>query len=256
MRILIGISAALVIGLASPASADPAIWDGFYIGANAGYGWQDSEFVMEEGGAWSTVDPQIQSVIADGGTGDMDADGILGGIHGGFNFAFDRWVAGFEADISFTSLEDTRTEGPLTEPVNNLDFTFRQDIKTTYLATLRPRFGLSIKQTLFFVTGGLAVAEVEVGSAITGQLDPMATGPDYTSYGSTTDTLFGWTIGAGFEEMFAPNWSFKAEYNYYDFEDATFSSNSTAAAYPGYSESVDVDLDMHVVRAGISYHFN
>ena len=41
----------------------------------------------------------------------------------------------------------------------------------------------------------------------------------FTTNGNHKD---GYTVGAGLEYMFAPNWSAKAEYQYYNFGNTTF----------------------------------
>ncbi|MBN9604871.1 MAG: outer membrane beta-barrel protein, partial [Afipia felis] len=56
------------------------------------------------------------------------------------------------------------------------------------------------------------------------------------------------TVGAGLEYMFAPAWSAKIEYQYYNFDhtNLAFASGST----------VSYRDDLHTVKAGINYHFN
>jgi outer membrane immunogenic protein len=38
----------------------------------------------------------------------------------------------------------------------------------------------------------------------------------YGTTGSFSETRAGWTLGGGLEWMFAPHWTHKAEYLYYD----------------------------------------
>lgn len=96
MRIsLLASAAALVgLGLAAPAAAAdmsgryPApyvqpvpvfTWTGFYVGANAGYGWGSSTF--------------------------DNPGGFIGGFQAGYNFQFaSPFVLGIEADLSFTGM--------------------------------------------------------------------------------------------------------------------------------------------------------
>jgi outer membrane immunogenic protein len=59
----------------------------------------------------------------------------------------------------------------------------------------------------------------------------------------------GYTIGAGLEYMFAPNWSAKAEYQYYNFGDAHF----TAGPLVG---TGNFTTDDHTIKAGLNYRFN
>ncbi|MGY3295025.1 opacity protein-like surface antigen [Bradyrhizobium sp. LM3.6] len=59
----------------------------------------------------------------------------------------------------------------------------------------------------------------------------------------------GYTVGAGLEYMFAPNWSAKAEYQYYNFGDAHFIGGPLAG-------SGNFTTDDHTIKAGVNYRFN
>lgn len=65
--------------------------------------------------------------------------------------------------------------------------------------------------------------------------------------GGVGETRTGWTVGAGVEVGFAPNWSAKLEYNYMDF------GNDRASFGP--TDAFNIDQQMHVVKAGINYRF-
>ncbi|MFL6820828.1 MAG: outer membrane protein, partial [Bradyrhizobium sp.] len=55
--------------------------------------------------------------------------------------------------------------------------------------------------------------------------------------------------GAGLEYMFAPNWSAKAEYQYYDFGSTTFVSG------PAPIVGARIRDDEHTAKVGINYRF-
>src|SRR6266403_799846 len=67
--------------------------------------------------------------------------------------------------------------------------------------------------------------------------------------GSVTGRL-GYTVGAGLEYMFAPNWSAKAEYQYYNFGDTTFTTGPAAIVGVRFRD------DEHTLKAGLNYRFN
>jgi outer membrane immunogenic protein len=71
-------------GYAPAAAAAPMSWTGFYIGANAGYGW--------------------------GTAGSYSPGGFLGGLQAGYNWQFtgSAFVAGLETDFAWTGMN----EGP------------------------------------------------------------------------------------------------------------------------------------------------
>jgi outer membrane immunogenic protein len=162
---------------AGPASATAASfdWSGFYAGATAGYGWDRSQF-CENGAECSDT---------------YDIKGFAGGGTLGYNWQTGGWVFGLEGDISYASI-DGSTPG-------NDSFGCGTECRTEvqWFATLRGRAGPTFDRLLLFVTGGLAVAHLEAGFV-------------GSPFGSATRT--GWTLGAGVEWAFAPDWSAKLEY--------------------------------------------
>ncbi len=64
-------------------------------------------------------------------------------------------------------------------------------------------------------------------------------------------TRGGWTVGAGWEYAFAPNWSAKIEYNYMDFG----SSSPTFTSAAGATTSFNIDQTAHLALFGINYRF-
>lgn len=135
----------------------------------------------------------------------IEPSGVFGGLQLGYNWQFNpNWVVGVETDISATDINDA----------------FPQHFD--YVGTLRGRIGYTWDRTMLYATGGLAYAEAGIGGF--------------------HHTHIGWTIGAGLEWAFAPNWSAKAEYLYIDLEDKVY-----PAVWVGY--------DIHTVRLGVNYRF-
>jgi len=103
------------------------------------------------------------------------------------------------------------------------------DIKGTELCDVRLTVTCHSKlDSLYSATGRLGYAApgplgpmlffVKVGGAWTDQklsVSGLANEGSFAQSGSATRT--GWTVGTGFEYMFAPSWSTKIEYDYYDF---------------------------------------
>lgn len=145
-----------------------------------------------------------------------------------------------------------------------------------WLGTVRGRLGVLAAPTLLvYGTGGLAYGEAKASTTISqtascifgtvGSSCPGA-GGQTVSYGSTgafSETRAGWTLGGGLEWMFAPHWTFKAEYLYYDLGKETLNlppltGNATGcAASPCWSANAQstAHFNGNVVRVGINYFF-
>jgi outer membrane immunogenic protein len=241
-----------------PVKAPPIIpvvptWDGFYVGVNGGYSWGPWGSTSTTGifpGFLTTFDPHV--------------NGWVFGGQAGFNRQIDaRWVIGAEADLQATgeraSAAGART---FTLPISS-DFhvvttqTTADEWKFPWFATIRARGGLLVDpQTLFYVTGGLAVGEfrfansfVQTSQLFLGQTSTTPAGPAVTvaSAFSANTTRVGAAIGAGIERKLSPNWSVKGEYLYLDFGTDTF--------FPGTGFDTNVRLHDHIFRLGINYQF-
>src|SRR6266702_1970615 len=70
-----------------------------------------------------------------------------------------------------------------------------------------------------------------------------------TAFVIAGDHRNGYTVGAGLAYMFAPNWSAKAEYQYYNFGDAHFTGGPLAG-------TGKFTTDDHTIKAGVNYRFN
>ena len=70
-----------------------------------------------------------------------------------------------------------------------------------------------------------------------------------TNFTATVNNKDGYTVGAGLEYMFAPNWSAKAEYQYYNFGNTTFTAPAAVAG-------TRFRDDEHTVKVGVNYYFN
>lgn len=189
-------AADLPVYQAEPAYVAPVAydWTGLYVGVNGGYVFGDSDF-------------------------GLDPDGWMIGGTVGYNQQFGQWVAGIEADLAYTDVDDSVSVGVASASFD-LD----------YLATVRGRIGYAWDRTLLYATGGVAFGRTSV------RLDNGVVAV------RSRDTSVGWVVGAGVEYAFTDNWSAKAEYNYIDLGDVDA---------PG----GDVDFNAHVVKVGLNYKF-
>jgi len=109
------------------------------------------------------------------------------------------------------------------------------------LGSVTGRLGYTWGPALLYAKGGYAWRDNNnLGATVAGV--PVA----FTTDSNHKD---GYTVGAGLEYMFAPNWSAKAEYQYYNFGKTTFTS--------GPADIVGSSLrnDEHTVKVGVNYRF-
>lgn len=200
-------------------------WTGFYIGLNAGVGWQDksSVYVTTPSGAITSVS-----------TGNSSA-GFIGGGQIGYNYQMGSWVLGVEADIQYADVGGKVNWGPYSWWGNGGG-------NDQYFGTVRARIGYAIDHWLLYATGGFAYGGFNSNWA-----------------GGSSDTT-GWTVGGGVEYAFTQNWTVKLEGLYLNMNN----NNQTLAFFnpPGgvlpagtYTAVGQSSKGAGVVRVGVNYKF-
>ena len=195
-------------------------WTGFYVGGHVGYGWGDKD--------WTFPPPSDPPGV------NFDVDGFLGGGQIGFNWQAGNWVFGIEGEFSWSGIDGAATLTPPGSP----SATFSSELN--WIATLTGRIGYAWNNWLWYVKGGGAWADEDHSISSVGTPTAAASG-----------SASGWTIGGGAEYGFAPNWSARVEYSYYDFGSKTYTF--TAAGSP--AEDLAIDQQIHAVKFGINYRF-
>jgi outer membrane immunogenic protein len=222
------LSAAALIAFAAPAAAadiaprpytkapPPTVpaaiynWTGFYIGGHIGGAFAGNNSLEGNGGRF------------------------LGGVQGGFDYQFaPNWVTGIEAEYSWM----TRNNNGVTFP-GGVVVTDRQD----QLGSVTGRFGYTWGPGLLYAKGGYAFRGNGNNVGVTVGGVPAA----FATTGHHND---GWTVGTGLEYMFAPNWSAKAEYQYYNFGSTTFTAGPAPIVGQRFRD------DDHTVKVGVNYRF-
>jgi outer membrane immunogenic protein len=174
-------------------------WTGAYLGVNGGWGWTT--------------------------TSGLDAKGVLGGGQIGYNYQIGNFVLGIEGDGAFANISQT-----VTATAGSPSATFKDDA----LASLRGRFGIAIKDVLFYATAGGGWGQSQFsGTTLAG----------LTVSGKTWQS--GWTAGGGIEYAFVPNWSIKLEYLHYGLGGVTFSGLTNSR-----------NLDIETAKVGVNYLFH
>ena len=255
--------AALGIGvgvLASPAAAQESAWSGFYVGANAGVTWSDSQadVAVRTIGNAPVVTPPIvvppSDITAINSAAHFDSKhhtGFTGGAEAGYNYVMDGGLLlGIETDISVYDITGGKANSvniPVAGPTPYA-FSLTQTVDTDFLWTLRPRIGYAMDNILVFATGGLALTTTNYQA----RLVDSRTSANTVLIDNDSKTKTGWTIGGGAAYAFTPNISLKGEYLFQNFGHTDFSGTSTNG-YLGYD--VDIHLKSHMFRAGLDYRF-
>jgi hypothetical protein len=143
-------------------------WAGPYVGVNAGVVWgrSDQTSAPSAGLADPAQIPVTLSVLLPRlqGTRNFDTS-FTGGAQIGYNWQFNQWVFGLEADFNYVGLDNTFAFSAPTSS-SGTSVTVAQSTSVDWLATFRGRLGFAINNVLLYGTGGLAVGKVGFDSAI------------------------------------------------------------------------------------------
>jgi opacity protein-like surface antigen len=228
-------------GDGTPPSTPPTLpvsWTGIYIGVHGG-GTQTSssnEAYCSDGGDTGG------SCGGDSGSfqeGSLDFSGANGGggVQAGGRAQFGILVVGFEIDV--TRMEGTNSE---TYASANSEFFYDTTVSQSmrWFGTTRATAGIAFGNILVFVTGGVAVADVEYGVGVQG-------------FGNVQKsvTQVGWTGGGGFEIGLGLI-SFRGEYLHFDLGDETLAYGTGGLA----TTASQFDNSGNTFRFGINFRLN
>jgi outer membrane immunogenic protein len=200
----------------APAYAAPIYnWTGFYLGAHLG-GVFGGDYNFN-GLAVTNNDARF-----------------MGGVQAGVDWQFSgtNWVIGAEGQYSWLSKNDAAAVFPG-------GYVYSNDQRG--LGSVTARFGYSFGPALAYVKGGYAYAD---------NRETVTLGGVPIAFMLDANHNHGWTVGGGVEYMFAPNWSAKAEYQYYGFGDSRFQAPAALVPFGTFHN------DEHAVKAGVNYRFN
>lgn len=223
----------------APALAPYYNWSGFYIGANAGYGFGRATTTF-------TLAGPILGTIPLGSTS-TSPSGLIAGGQAGINWQAGALVFGLEADFQYSGQKaDATIACPAV--VCGLLVTVRRTDRLDWFATGRGRIGYAFDRWMLYGTGGLAYGGLKTEGTLTTVGGSVAF--------SQSASRLGWTIGGGLEGALWANWTWKAEYLYMDFS----SMDATATIVPaiiagGATLTRSMRFTDNIVRAGINYRF-
>jgi len=206
-------------------AADVPIKPPYYKGAPRSvvsyYNWTGFYAGINAGYSWGSSDLDLPPVVS------LKPKGWMAGGTLGYNYQIGAVVWGLEGDVDWSDVS-----------ASTACIGFSCDTKQTWFATARGRVGYAFDRWLPYITGGGAFGHVK--ASIT---DPTLTGG--------SDTMTGWTVGAGLEYAFLGNWSTKIEYLYVDL--GKFNCGVSCAAG---LVTDNVTFKENIIRAGLNYKFS
>ena len=233
----------------APTAPAPAFsWSGCYVGVNGGGGASGSNFTtgVDPGTHLSSDDAATVSLF---GIGSGNDSNFVAGGQIGCNWQSGTYVYGVEADADYFHSSAGYLNGTGTLSTGDT-FAVTQTLTTNYLATLRPRLGVAADHSLFYVTGGAAFTRVSYVEAYS---DTLNNGVG-TATGS--QSLIGWTAGAGWEYAWNDHFVTRVEYLYADFPKATNAVGLITDTAGGTNVlHGSADLVIQTVRLGLNYKF-
>ena len=209
-----------------------ADWSGFYVGGQVGAAWSKTD--------WTQVNPNyfntIGAIVV--GTGSsFDADGVIGGILGGYNQQIGRWVFGLELAANWTDLAQTRAS-----PFIPARDTFTAE--STWLASITGRVGYTFDRWQWYVKGGWATGNAK-----------MTLSDQTTGIVASEDSLTsGWIIGGGVEYFLWPSISVGLTYDYIDLDLKGEGDLVNCAGCGVLAPALDSDIITQTVMARMSFY--
>jgi outer membrane immunogenic protein len=205
----------------APVVAPAYSWTGFYIGLNAGYGFQSDpsvSFSPNDDGAGGELSDLFKAPPISYGL-----NGFEGGIQVGYNWQLNpSWLIGVEADFNGGKIKGSGQSSFLS--VGDGGFNAVASTEVDWFGTVRGRVGYLVTPgLLLFGTGGFAYGEVKNSSSLVNTTFNGAFLNDVTGFlcgpigsqcfvGSSSKVQTGYAVGGGFEYAFTGAMSFKAEY--------------------------------------------
>lgn len=169
---------------AAPVVASDTSWDGFYLGANVGYGWAEAE----SDGFGPTTDT-------------IDLDGFTVGGQIGYNFTLSgNVVLGLEGDLNWTNLE-----GSVAFPD---DGNYEANETIDWTGAVTGKIGLALDSVMPYFLGGVAFAHNTL-SYYDNDLDAQIS--------EESQTHIGYTVGLGLAAKVSDSVSVFGEYRFSDY---------------------------------------
>jgi opacity protein-like surface antigen len=246
-------------GFSEGLSRSGVIWQGYYVGGQAGYGSGDMDFSGSHSGITSRL---LANTAIESGMGVSDWPLALGktsqrnsafGAFAGYNGQWDDVVLGVEASYmhgkfsGVSSSTMSRISGAALSDGNYhaVTATSTGAMNITDMGTLRVRGGYAYENFLPYMFAGVALGNANIARSVTitdqwGPTPALAVAATPVTLSATdaqnNHLLYGYSFGAGVDMMLWGGLFARAEYEYVRFTGA-------------------VDTSVNTVRGGLGYKF-
>lgn len=217
-------------------STDTGKWTGAYVGFHAA--WSQSEFGHELNA--SGIDADFDGNLFNASFG---ADNWMLGGQFGVNKEVGKFVIGVEADASWADVDASTTVN-----YEQAHYSLTHRTVVDWVSTLRARVGYPIQRIMPYVTGGVAVANLNDSVTLAMPGDEHV---ERITASLPNDVRFGWALGGGVEADLGGGYSLGVEYLHIDFGDSELrvdGSNGESLAY-------DSGVDLDTVKIKMNYGF-
>ena len=204
-----------------PCPAVPALMDGFYLGAQAGYQMADmGENISIANGA-ANANPSVS------------VNGWLGGLFLGYGMTWNNWY--YLGGEIFGNYANSSQGWDTTLNVSGANYGSNAEMNSSYGLAVLPGLRLT-DSTLTYIRLGYTWANFKYNESSTA-----------VGSASNSSTEGGFTYGVGMETLITGNWSLRGEYTYTNYNN--FSTSMAA----GSSSSINPSAGQYSL--GVIYHF-
>jgi outer membrane immunogenic protein len=221
-------------------------WTGFHVGVFGTFTHDHAEPELNLTGAFNQIGP-IERALESRGSEDFDSNG--GGLGGliGFDYQLGKWVIGLEGAGGYLWARGSRDTGAFVLGEGAPPLELRTSFKTHYLFTVAPRIGYAWGRFLPYVTGGLAVGDLDWSQSLRDLADPAHLGD------STSETKAGWMVGGGVQYALTDHWSARVQYQFVDLGSVGFDSHVNNS--PQFRSQQSGALTEHNASFALIYRF-
>ncbi|WP_375627762.1 MULTISPECIES: outer membrane protein [unclassified Bartonella] len=243
----------------------PFSWSGFYFGGQIGYFSNKNtlNYAQEaRDGKWAWVDRDLSPKLS----------GLRAGLYAGSNIDLGDLVFGFDTDMVWSGRKSTQTDNgkKILDESNSINIAFKKagipiiksaaqgetisnygdivvssvTLKETWSGAARARIGFASHRLMPYIAGGIAYRQMQYIMSLLSKSQEDSTIFASGNVLNETKTMFGYTVGGGFDLAMTDNIIMRTEYRYSDFFKKKFAN-----------DNLKISSQTHDVRFGIAYKF-